>query len=87
MATNKRELAKEIEAVLRQSGNVTNKEEAAKALSSFAAALADKIDAYVQYQVGLRLEGILNAVATPSTGANQIPLVRGPGFDALTRKK
>lgn len=87
MASNKRELAEEIEQMLQASGEVKNLQEAAQARTRLAQNLATKIDAYVQYQIGLRLEGILTAIGTPSGDTNVVPLVRGAGFDALTRKK
>jgi ElaB/YqjD/DUF883 family membrane-anchored ribosome-binding protein len=87
MATNRDELAAEIEKVFTPTSEVKTKEEATELRKKLAEALADKIDAYVQYQIGLRLEGILTAVGTPSSSTrNVVPLVRGAGFPALIRK-
>lgn len=87
MAANKQQLALEINELLQASGDVKTVQEATLARMRLAEALADKIDAYVQYQIGLRLEGILTAVGTPASDTNPVPLVRGVSFDALIRKK
>lgn len=87
MARTKQELAKEIEVLFSQGGQVKTLDEAAKARTRLSEALAEKIDAYVQYQIGARLEGILTAVAaTGSTGVS-IPLVEGSTFRSLIRKE
>lgn len=98
MATNKNELAKEIDILLGQGGKVESLEQAAAARLRLATALADKIDAYVQYQIGARLDGILSAISvgsapisatsgTTTSTSVAVPLIEGPGFSSLIRKK
>lgn len=88
MATNKRELAEEIDQLLQSQGDVKTLEQAVRARERLSEALADKIDAYVQYQIGVRLKGILTAISVPTvSGETPTPLTPGPGFESLTRTR
>lgn len=88
MATNKKELAQEIDKLLQSQGDVKTLEEAVRARQRLSEALADKIDAYVQYQIGVRLQGILTALTIPNvSGTTPTPLTPGPGFESLTRTR
>lgn len=86
MATNKQELAEEIDQLLQSQGDVKTIEQAVKARERLSEALAEKIDAYVQYQIGIRLKGILGALSVSTTSATT-SLTAGPGFNALTRTR
>ena len=87
MATNKKELAQEIDKLLQSQGDVRTLEEAVRARQHLSEALAEKIDAYVQYQIGARLQGILSALTISNVNGTPTPLTPGPGFESLTRTR
>jgi hypothetical protein len=85
-AKNKQELADAIDSILNPTSEpVDNAEKGVELRKRVAESLANEIDAYIQYQIGIRLSRINFAInATDSTG-NPVPTTPGPEFNTFTR--
>jgi hypothetical protein len=85
-AKNKQELAGVIDSILNSTSEpVDNAEKGVQLRKRVAESLANEIDAYIQYQIGIRLSRINFAInATDSTG-NPVPTTPGPEFNTFTR--